>query len=310
MRQRCSGCVGRLATLNHSTKDYGGQMAHTDARVHDALREGYEGDTFESQATCPFCHEGAVFVGETRNIHPEHPVEFSLRRCKSCRHMWIDPMPTQPFLDHLYRQASNSVIGMGWETIDKRSLALPEQRILAAEQTSTPGRYFELGVGKGLLYERFRNLGWDCLGVEPGDWGAGISGVVRSLSDVPEGTFDVIVAVDVLEHVSDPIGMLNVLRSLAGPNTRLYAAFPNHQSFRFLIQKEKWRMVRPLGHVHYFSKRSAATMFREAGFTILSARSNDLWERGLVRHPKSLIFGAVQAVGLGDQWLIVGAPSS
>ena len=283
-------------------------MTHRDAHMFDVLREGYHGDAFGSQATCPLCDQGAVFVGRAKNIHPEHAVEFSLRRCTNCRHMWIDPLPTQSLLDFLYRQASNSVIGVGWESTNRACLTLPEQRILAAENTSAPGRYFELGVGKGLLFERFRSLGWDCLGVEPGDWGAGIPGVVRSLSEVPKGIVDVIVAVDVLEHVSDPIGMLKILRSLAGPSTRLYAAFPNHQSFRFLIQKEKWRMVRPLGHVHYFSKRSAVTMFREAGFSIQSARANDLWELRSVRHPKSLIFGAVQAVGLGDQWLIVGAP--
>jgi Methyltransferase domain len=283
-------------------------MTQSDAHALDNLREGYQGDAFSSQATCPLCGQGAIFAGRARNIHPEHAVEFSLRRCKNCRHMWIDPLPTQPLLDYLYRQASNSVIGVGWESTKRHLLTLPEQRILAAEKTSIPGRYFELGVGKGLLFERFRSLGWVCLGVEPGDWGAGIPGVVRSLSDVPEGAADVIVAVDVLEHVSDPIGMLKALRSLAGPSTRLYAAFPNHQSFRFLIQKEKWRMVRPLGHVHYFSKRSAVAMFREAGFSVQSARANDLWERGLVRQPKSLIFGAVQALGLGDQWLIVGEP--
>lgn len=283
-------------------------MTHADAHVLDALREGYHGDAFGAQSTCPLCDQEAVFVSRVRNIHPEHPVELSLRRCKNCRHVWIDPLPKQSFLDYLYRQGSNSVIGVGWESLDRPSLTLPEHRVLAAEQTSKPGQYFELGVGKGLLFEHFRSLGWECSGVEPGDWGAGIPGVVRSLSDVPEGAADVIVAVDVLEHVSDPIAMLKALRPLAGPKTRLYAAFPNSQSFRFMIQKEKWRMVRPLGHVHYFSKQGAVTMFQKAGFCLQSARANDLWELGGVRHPKSLIFGAVQAVGLGDQWLIVATP--
>jgi hypothetical protein len=281
-------------------------MTHRDAHLLDVLREGYRGEAFRRQAACPLCEQEAVFVGRATNIHPEYPVAFSLRRCKNCRHMWIDPRPTQPFLDYLYRKASNSVIGVGWDTTERPLLTLPELRVLASEQTTTPGRYFELGVGKGLLLEQFRNLGWDCFGVEPGDWGADIPGVVRSLSEVPEGAADVIVAMDVLEHVSDPIGMLKALRSLAGPNTRLYASFPNHQSFRFLIQKEKWRMVRPLGHIHYFSRRSAVMMFREAGFSVLSARTNDSWSLRLVRHPKSLIFGAVQAVGLGDQWLVLG----
>ena len=285
-------------------------MNQTYVQLLDALRQGYDGDAFTPQTRCPLCDQGAVMVGSAQNIHPEHPVKFSLRRCKTCRHMWIDPLPTQPFLDHLYRRASNSVIGVGWESQRQPSLTLPEQRIAAAEQISTPGRYFELGVGKGILFERFRSLGWDCQGVEPGDWGAGIPGVVRSLSDVPQGAADVIVAADVLEHVSDPTATLRAVRSLAGPSTRLYAAFPNNQSFRFLMQKERWRMVRPLGHVHYFSRQSAVVMFQKAGFTVKSARANDLWEPGLVAAPKSLIFRTVQFLGFGDQWLIVGAPQS
>jgi hypothetical protein len=213
-------------------------------------------------------------------------------------------------LDHLYRSASNSVIGLGWDTEERRDLTYPERQVLALEGTKPPARYFELGVGKGLLYQEFHRRGWDCVGVEPGSWAPHVRGLVQSLHDVPASqAFDVLIANDVLEHLSDPVAMLRTVRAIADTGSTLYAAFPNRRSFRSVVQKGQWRMVRPLGHVHYFSKASARLTLEKSGFALRTARTNDLAVPSL-RQPRSLVFGAVQALGWGDQWLVSAIPAT
>lgn len=275
----------------------------------DSLREGFVGEAFLTQELCPFCVSRSRIVDAALNIHADYPVSFDLRVCNRCGHGWIDPLPTQNFLDHLYRTGSNSVVGYGWSSEQKTQLTMPEKMVCKAIAASRPGRYFELGVGKGLLYKHYCSNGWQCSGVEPGNWGSGLPGVVRSLDDVPVGSaFDVLVALDVLEHVSDPIGVLRVLRGMSAPGSRLFTAFPNRQSFRFMMQKGRWRMVRPLGHIHYFSKRSVRLILETACFSPVSIQTTDLLEIKNVRRPLDAIIYMAQLAGWGDQLVVSASP--
>ena len=275
----------------------------------DALREGFQGEAFAAQDVCPICSRASTIVGRASNIHPERPAEVDLRRCRSCKHVWVDPMPRQDFLSHLYGRGSNSVIGAGWEGRDAGEMSIPECSVENAERDQRPGRYFELGLGKGKLYSQFLDRGWTCSGVEPGEWGQHLEGVVASIHDVPiEPVWNVLVAIDVFEHLSQPLEALRAISGLAAPHSRLYAAFPNNQSFRFVTQKSAWRMVRPLGHVHYFSRKSLNALFDTGGYKVVSRATNDMAIAPSLRTPKSYASPIIQALGLGDQWFVKAVP--
>ena len=167
-----------------------------------------------------------------------------------------------------------------------------------------------MGVGHGLLYQHFAALGWTVSGVEPGDWGAGFPGVVRSIDAIDAcSAFDLIVAMDVLEHVQDPIGMVSRMHRMAAPGARLFMAFPNRDSLRGRWGKGQWRMVRPFGHLHFFSKASARRMLQSAGLTVQTIRTTDLMSWTDVAGPRSTLLYLGQFVGLGDQ-LVIEAKTS
>jgi hypothetical protein len=79
---------------------------------------------------------------------------------------------------------------------------------------------------------------------------------------------ELLVAFDVLEHVSDPASTLRSLWKLAAPKARLYCAMPNRESLRARRDRQNWRMVRPLGHVNYYSKKSITKALNLAGFAV------------------------------------------
>ena len=223
------------------------------------LAESYAGEAFVPAQSCPICAGPSRVAHAAFNIHPDKGYRFDLRICRKCGHGWIDPMPTQGLLNHLYHRASHSVLGVGWSEYEAPGLTPPGQLVCARElyPASAPRRYFELGLGKGQLYRQFLQNGWDCCGVEPGAWGQKFPGAYADFSLVPkEFTADVIVALDVLEHISNPLATLRQLRKLACPDTRLYAAMPNRVSLRAIVYRQHWRMLRPLGHVNYWSRRS------------------------------------------------------
>ncbi|MHB8814124.1 MAG: class I SAM-dependent methyltransferase [Steroidobacteraceae bacterium] len=187
-------------------------------------------------------------------------------------------------------------------------LTRPERLVVARELGSQriPGRYFELGVGKGALYRKFLENGWQCAGVEPGAWGRELPGIHPDIDAVPSSTdADVVAALDVLEHVADPVATLQNICRLAAPAARIYCAMPNRQSARAIVGRSRWRMLRPLGHVHYWSRDSVTRAFSEGGLVIDELRKSDLWEPRPIRSLRDAAGAAVERLGIGDQWLII-----
>lgn len=274
----------------------------------DELLEGYGGEALAAQLSCPVCGSESSVDDTACTIHPERPLAVDLRRCIRCHHGWIDPLPEQAFLNHLYGLGSRSVIGADWV---KTEFTIPEA-IAACEAATLPAtRYLEIGVGQGLLYRHFAAAGWSTAGVDPGDWAASLPGVVRSIDDIGAGRrFDLIAAMDVLEHVRDPVAMVRRLRELAAPGARLFMAFPNRASLRARFGKARWRMVRPLGHLHFFSPRSARLMLKQAGWDAEQVRTTDLLHRYEVHDVRSALLYLGQLLGLGDQLIVAARPNT
>ncbi|MBN1688511.1 MAG: class I SAM-dependent methyltransferase [Candidatus Omnitrophica bacterium] len=121
--------------------------------------------------------------------------------------------------------------------------------------------YLEIGCGDGKLFSRFRERAKVCYGVEPGNWFDEPT-IVTDITKLPSGLkFDVIVLHDILEHLEDPLGMMQRCKNLSNQGARIYCSFPNKDSWVAKVRKEKWDMVRPFGHLHYFSKKSSAILF-------------------------------------------------
>jgi SAM-dependent methyltransferase len=277
------------------------------------IAEAYQGPAFSPASACPVCAGESRVAHRALNIHPNKPRRFDLRVCGQCRHGWIDPMPSQGLLNYLYNRGSYSVVGADWTEADEDHLTLPAKAVTARElgPGRAVGRFFEVGVGKGSLYRHFLRNGWLCSGVEPGPWGRGLPGVEPDIGAVPESaTADVIAALDVLEHVADPIGMLRKIRRFAAPSARLYCAMPNRQSVRAILGRGRWRMMRPLGHVNYWSRDSVVRTVSQAGFSVEELRKTDLWELRRIRGVRDAVAAAIEHLGFGDQWIVVARASA
>jgi SAM-dependent methyltransferase len=277
----------------------------------EEIAESYPAQALQEQHDCPICASPSRSAHAAFNIHPQKTYRFDFRTCRRCGHGWIDPMPTQGLLSYLYSRSSHSVIGVGWDEDEQLELSMPERLVSAREirPAATPRSYFECGVGKGLLYSRFLEGGWRCTGVDPGAWGQKLPGVYASFADVPSAqSAELVVALDVLEHVSEPLATLGQLRQVAAPGARLYAAVPNRMSARAIIGRQNWRMLRPLGHVHYWSRRSLTEALSKSGFIVKELFKTDLYEPQpirSIRSLRSLVKTAIERGGLGDQWVVV-----
>jgi len=295
---------------------------------------------FSTAEVCPICGEKArAAIGRLPTIHPApSQLRVEIMKCLGCSHWYTTPRPNQAYLSSLYASASPSVVGGGdgsqavaqefksiQQKVNPKDLKKFAWIVRHASQHKT-SRYLEIGIGNGLLLQYFRTQEADCTAVEPGAWAQQAQGIYSSLNEIPqEAKFDTIAATDVLEHMSDPRQDFNVLADKLLPKGHFYLSVPNADSFRARTQGTQWRMVRPLGHLHYFSRQSLLLLAERAGLEVVALRSHDAMDRGFfgtlldfisqtlkLRFKRAfdvlvqlVVFHPIQLLGMGDQWTLI-----
>lgn len=99
----------------------------------------------------------------------------------------------------------------------------------------------------------------------------------RSAPPLPEGSVDLLLLADVLEHIADPVAALRRLRPLLAPGARLVASVPNGANWALRLQllAGRWqytdRGLLDRTHVRNFTRRSFHECLDEAGFDLIEA---------------------------------------
>ena len=96
-------------------------------------------------------------------------------------------------------------------------------------------------------------------------------GDIEVCGDYPAGRYDVVVAGEILEHLSNPGRALAALRDHLGPDTRLIVTVPNAYSLKgFLRAWAGHEWIHP-EHVAHHSLRTLSELLRRHGFAVEQA---------------------------------------
>lgn len=139
------------------------------------------------------------------------------------------------------------------------------------------GRLLDIGCWTGAFLERMRELGWTVAGIEPVPAAAALAREVTEtlfvgdLMDAPfpDGSFDVVSAFHVVEHVPDPVGALRrILRWLAPGGVGLVEV-PNFAGWGRRIFKSAWHGLDPPFHLSHFTPETLVRTVELAGGQVL-----------------------------------------
>ncbi len=116
----------------------------------------------------------------------------------------------------------------------------------------------------------------------------------------PAGYFDAILCLDVLEHLRDPWGVLaDKLRPLLAPNGVIVVSVPNVRYWMVLwrLSQGQWEYARrgilDIGHLRFFTPRTARQMLTDAGFTAITVHRKYRLYDSLGDQPASRVVSGV-----------------
>lgn len=127
--------------------------------------------------------------------------------------------------------------------------------------------------------------------------------------------FDLMLIMDVIEHVPDPIGFLAALR---GKAERVLLHIPLDLSAQSVLRPGKLlERRRRVGHIHYFTPETAVATVRDAGFTVTATtytrgfdQSRESLKARLALLPRRILPPGVTVRLLGGYSLLVSAQPS
>jgi len=204
--------------------------------------------------------------------------EFEIRRCRSCRLVYVSPQPTAEslpaFYEGMYEDTSE-------EEVRARNLGGVERHLrrICLKRKPVGGTLCDIGCGFGRFLKGMEGTPFELHGVELSDAARKHAHEQISQATFSSGTaetaafdgasFDVITLIAVYEHVKDPRRVMANLYRWLKPGGLLIIQVPYIQHFFTLSRKL------PFGpriafeaprHLFDYSPRTLPRYFREAGF--------------------------------------------
>jgi 2-polyprenyl-3-methyl-5-hydroxy-6-metoxy-1,4-benzoquinol methylase len=166
----------------------------------------------------------------------------------------------------------------------------------------------DIGCGDGILCSELKRKGWrNVYGID-----IARSRVIRARKRFPDITFfdrsiddcglqeqslDLAVMDNVIEHLSDPVGVLKPIRKYLKPSGKIVLITPNMESGNFRLLGKRWTPeLAPHVHVFLYTRKSIERLMRAAGFEVVHSGSFDLPLYPVVDSVKRLISGDVKGV--------------
>ena len=178
-------------------------------------------------------------------------------------------------------------ISYSWKNAESTSAhryLIPSLQKIIAEIQIPKKKYFDAGFGNGFIANYMYNLGWEPVGVDLSE-----EGYYQVKTQYPHlinlyndslyenlsskyGRFNLVLSLEVIEHLYDPRLFLNQIYKLLNKNGYLILSTPYHGYLKNLAIAlaggfdKHFTALWDHGHIKFWSKKTLSQVVREAGF--------------------------------------------
>ncbi|OFY06129.1 MAG: hypothetical protein A2W93_10725 [Bacteroidetes bacterium GWF2_43_63] len=136
-------------------------------------------------------------------------------------------------------------------------------------------RILDYGCGQGWFLEEAKKRGWEVWGVEYSDAAIRLGKeknikilTLEEANNFEQGFFDIIVMIEVLEHVTDIHEPMTKANTWLRPGGLFYCTTPNFNSIeRYYSGLENFRIITWPEHLNYFTRKTLCRIAKKHCFT-------------------------------------------
>lgn len=283
------------------------QGTHAAARQQAAIRSA-------PSPRCIACDgQGVELYDELSDYLAGTPGTWRMVRCAraSCGMLWLDPKPLAADLIkayatyHTHTRPTRGAAALGLSALNAACKLTNHLLELGSDLgrqrrrlrtmfigDGPPGRLLEVGSGSGRFLDRMRRAGWQVQGT---DFDPAVAQRVRDkyglqidVGDLvalqyPADAYDVVAMSQVIEHVHDPLALLEECRRVLRPGGRLVLSTPNAAGLAHRRYGKYWRGLEPPRHLHLFTPGALAACVHACGFEVQSLQTLSAESAGIYR---------------------------
>ena len=258
------------APLDKGTAD---ETLNAEVRRICMIEGGYPGK-WPCHARCPCCG-----TGELHSLFSKQG--FNHDQCTTCGFVCVNPYPPDEIIRKLYAGAyytnfrefyeARHLREVGGYSVTAAPLELLEQMIECATAGRAAARWLDVGGGLGTVADliRRRRPGWDVTLNEFNPRSVELAAEIYGLDVVSSNArellesgrrFDVISAVSVLEHVSDPLLFVEPYARLLTDSGVMAIIVPQFTALNAAVSKATAPNATPPFHVSLFQRRNLRSL--------------------------------------------------
>jgi 2-polyprenyl-3-methyl-5-hydroxy-6-metoxy-1,4-benzoquinol methylase len=266
---------------------------------------------FFVQQKCPVCGG----EGQTKKFSIDHRQSQVLEmlgaadknimadvvQCNHCPHLYMTPIISDENLTRYYSKINSEFYSGSEENggnINQKEYA--DYTKLIKEKIKS-GKLLEVGCGKGYFLQKLQENGFECYGVEPSPLAAGfaknklnlqVENAFLNESSFYNIKFDVVVMIDVVEHISNMQLFMEQVTSVIKPGGLLFIGTGNIDSFNAHLAGPDWGYFVSWEHVSFFNVKSIRTLLSRFNFKEIDIQKTSLQHKPInnsVQFVKNLV---------------------
>jgi len=213
-------------------------------------------------------HDNCIICFSNKLKALDSYLRVPLYKCQSCSFVFAQDIPTSDDLKEYYKNYGKQ------QYLSPVTIARYHQWLDQFESYKKTGRILDVGCGVGFFLAEAKKRGWQVYGTEFSDVLVDIcreKGVEMSQGALSAETFrgiefDVVLSIEVLEHINNPVEEIRYIKQLLRSNGLFFCTTPNFNGISRYWLGDKYNIIAWPEHLGYFTPRTLKKLFNSQQF--------------------------------------------